>query len=730
MTCLLLSLAMLLPPSDAASLVHDGAAHLVIVDGLTLRDLRSGECPNLAALLEDSDAALLNSRTRQDSYDGGRIDRRAYLLAAGSGRRLPRSSEGTEPLDDGRLLYSGLSEIEPYGRLGEALAQAGWRTVASSAFGPDAEDPPDPGMLAIGADRTAEVLDGETLAISRFAEGRKALLVLATDTAGAEAMARTLRTSADASGLPAFVLAMPPRGDAWSEERMSLFLRYGSGPGLLGTATTRRAGVMRITDVCPTILASLGIEPSLDMEGRAAWRRAPRVEGNLRHLSALMEAVRTSEKGRTSLFRTIVRAALFLALFAIAAWPLRRDTARSRVLRCAGLLCLVPVPSFLLCFRWEGGAVAFVEPAMPVLGTGAGSVWAYWFAAGALSFVATMLLDSSLRKSATAGALLGLDDLLWRFTRALGLGLLLYPAALVLPVFTDGANTWGGVYRAACAAFAGGAVLATLPWPRLATGIACAIAPLVFAVDQLTGGNLAAFSFFGYCLARDSRLYGMGNSLCILFVVQTLLLVGVIVGPAPPRGTRRLSRALWGLLLLAPIVFVGAPSLGAQTGGLLYGGFALALAVGIGFGTWRAVLFSVLGAPLLAGLALGIAAGADVLFHKDPTTHFGIALKDLLSGNQEWFRRTMSGRISLSRQRFSYALWWGPIGAAGMLVPWALTAPTSREAPPVAYALAGLATAIFAGATDDSGNVMTAMGCVPCIAAMLLAAALPGERDG
>ncbi len=719
------------PTIPGADIDLPDAAYLLVVDDLSLAAASGGWFPMLQRLLDDSDAAILNCRTRSDSYDSGKIHRRAYLHAAAAGRRLPvGGSEQIGLAEPGWVRYDGLEAAEPYGRLGQALEEGGWRVAATSLLPPDTDGPPDIGLLALNASREARFVDCDELrTVAAEAPPAPTLFVVAAMPEQAELLLPRLRDAADRTGVPLFLLAMPPRGETWASERMALFLRYGTGPGLLGTATTRRAGVMRITDICPTVLASLGLEPPLDMEGRAAWRTRPRAEGNAATLAGLMSAVLTSEKGRTPLFRTLVRFTLLLAFFAAAVWPARGDSTGRRLLRMLGLWCLVPVPAFLLCFSTREG-LAFVGSTMHLLGRfemmtpAARSVHVYWTLAALAALLGWVLLDGSLRVRRSAPWVDEVADFVQLLTRALGLGLMVFPAMLVLPVFTDGALPARGVMRALFAAAGTGGFLAALPWRRLAVVLACAAGPVTFTIDQLTGGNLAAFSFFGYCLSRDSRLYGMGNSLCILFVVQTLLLVGVLAGPRGARSGRDTRRRVaLAALLLVPTFVIGSPTLGAQTGGLLYGAFALALAAGVGFGSATAVLLWLVIGPLLAGGVLLLGAWLDVRLHKDPTTHFGLALKDVLDGNSEWVRRTIEGRFRLMRERFSYPLWWGPIGAAGLLVPWAAVGPEAEDAPPLAYIAAGLATAVFAGLTDDSGNVMVAMGCVPLVAAVLLRAA-------
>ncbi len=737
MLAVLTALALLGP---SAELPEDwspppAAAYIVVVDGLILADLVDGAYPALTQMAEASEVALVNSRTRSDSYTAGVIHRRAYLIAAGAGRRLRAGSSGSQSRGgEGPFrayAYTELQEGEPYGTLAAELRAAGRRAV----LGADEDGPSDPdaGLLVMGEDHVVALITPQDLADLPDSEAANLVVALALSPDAAEAAAPALRETSDQSGSPIFVLSMPPRGADWSAERMGLFWRYGVGQGLLGCPTTRRPGLIRIASVCPTVLDTLGLPAPLDIEGRPAWNAPAPPEGVLRRLEWLMDATRNSERGRTAQFRTLMRNLTLVAWFAIAAWPLAHDDARRRLLRFLGLLALAPVTTLIACFKAsdDGSGVVFVAPPLELLRTlghvvpGADhSVGAHLGAACTLGVAGLALVGLSMThrpRSGSASAPPGVDDLMDRAVRGLGLGLLLAPAVMALMA---GANPSGDPWRlmgsAALLAAGAGLMLTLLPWRRASAGLACAFSPAVFLGDQLMGANLAAFSFFGYCLSRDSRLYGIGNSMSIVTVVGAVLLAGLLADAA---GRRRWLRVAAWTVTLVPVVIIGAPSLGANTGGLLTAAFASSVALGLAVGGAKAVLVCVVGGPLVAAAAVLGAGFYDIWAHGDPTTHLGHFLNELFGDDREFAVRTLQGKVRLVSGRFTTRLWWASLGTTLLFAPWVWAGAARNrrpDAPPLSHILAGMLISIFAGLVNDSGSVMTAMGFIPCAAAAAL----------
>lgn len=97
-------------------------------------------------------------------------------------------------------------------------------------------------------------------------------------------------------------------------------------------------------------------------------------------------------------------------------------------------------------------------------------------------------------------------------------------------------------------------------------------------------------------------------------------------------------------------------------------------------------------------------------------------MKQVLSGQDEWLRRTMQGKVALVKERFSTPLWWGSVGTTALFLPFVVadSPPPAAWAPPLRYVVAGAVTALFAGLVNDSGIVMTSVGCLPCIAGAAL----------
>lgn len=599
---------------------------VIVTEHVPLATIVEGERPALRGLLEESEVALVNCRTRSDRYGARQINRTAYLLAAASGLRLPTRPIESPVRVNGELVYASGPIEDTYGTLARCLAAGGYRAVASwgaGTGGPEGE--PDPGLLAMGPDGVAVLDEGH--------EDATPVTILSVAPDHLEAAIVPLLEEHRRSGQPLFLLTMPPRGTTWNTERTALFAWWGGGPGLLGSPTTRRPGLIRVTDVAPTILNAVGIDPPLDIEGRAALGATIAGPVALERLHEMQRRALRAELGRGAIFDALMGAATLTAIISLALWGFGE--------------------------RGPGSALG----------------------------------------------------------RGIAYGLLLAPAVLaVAPLLTD-STRYAQVVAASLtvAALLGLALAALLPsrWGLL---IALTVTPAVLIADQLLGGNAAAYSYLGYSLQRDSRLYGIGNSMAVLTVVGTLLLVGALT-EAWPRG-----RGVWWLLLAAPAFVIGAPQLGANTGGLLTATFALALAAGLAARSPRARWAIFLLAPLLAGATVIGAALYDVLTHPDPTTHLGHAMKQVLSGQDEWLRRTMQGKVALVKERFSTPLWWGSVGTTALFLPFVVadSPPPAAWAPPLRYVVAGAMTALFAGLVNDSGIVMTSVGCLPCIAGAAL----------
>ncbi|MBN2561743.1 MAG: hypothetical protein JXQ75_12515, partial [Phycisphaerae bacterium] len=177
-------------------------------------------------------------------------------------------------------------------------------------------------------------------------------------------------------------------------------------------------------------------------------------------------------------------------------------------------------------------------------------------------------------------------------------------------------------------ALVAGALLAGRKPVRAFALISGAFATLV-VVDLATGANLCRFSVMGHSVVDGSRYYGIGNEYMGAFVGAGVTLVGLFIGW--PRVGHRMRQVVAIIALVTAAVVLGAPGLGANTGGLIAGGTAFAVVLACTFGTpikvWRIAAFAIVLAAVLA--LFGI---LDALRGQGNESHLGKAVGLALSG--------------------------------------------------------------------------------------------------
>jgi len=176
------------------------------------------------------------------ALSGGRVDDIAAVRAANSGRRL-----GSMP-----------------GALAAALHEAGRDVVIAG----------DGAVALAGMDQsgTVTIARGAPAALAR----RHDLVIAAAP--NASAAARLLAARPPTGTLVLLVSVSPAPGGALTP---AAALGAGIAPGRLASESTRRAGIVTLGDVAPTILAVLGVPRPAGMDGRAL-RRHPgpsRIDG-------------------------------------------------------------------------------------------------------------------------------------------------------------------------------------------------------------------------------------------------------------------------------------------------------------------------------------------------------------------------------------------------------------------------------------------------------------------
>lgn len=220
------------PPSSGASRVL-----VVGVPALGWDDLGTGAMPTLDRLRTEGAVAAMSVRTASGSPDAVE----AYAtLGAGTRVKADPSGDvvGSRELNRDRHLSTNV------GALGEALAAAGRRAVVVGG----------PGAAIALATPTGAV---ETVATPTQADGDVVLVDAASPAAADQLVAEVL--AATRPGDLLLVLGMTPPGDEW---HLAPAVAWGAGVhrGYLHSVSTRRKGVVTLTDIAPTVLASLGVE--------------------------------------------------------------------------------------------------------------------------------------------------------------------------------------------------------------------------------------------------------------------------------------------------------------------------------------------------------------------------------------------------------------------------------------------------------------------------------------
>lgn len=267
------------------------------------------------------------------------------------------------------------------------------------------------------------------------------------------------------------VVSVVPRGSQWA---LTPVVAVGAGVrgGDLSTASTRRRGLVTLTDLAPTILGSLGVPVPAGFVGNAL-RYVPGTPDPTR--LALLDAADTY---REALHVPVVATFVVsqLALYVAVAWWVRRARRRAAVRH---------------------------PPTGPVAGRRAGEALRL-----ALLAVAAFPLATFLFRAAAFAIAWGAAGL----TVLVGIDLALV-AVTCLP----------GLHRRARAR-----PLGALAWVLSATVV-------VIVVDVATGGRLQTASFMGYHPQVAGRFYGIGNTAFAILASSALLSAVVHVHHAPRR---------------------------------------------------------------------------------------------------------------------------------------------------------------------------------------------------
>jgi hypothetical protein len=500
------------------------------------------------------------------------------------------------------------------------------------------------------------------------------------------------------------VVSVVPPDEEW---RLTPVVAAGAGvvAGRLHSPSTKRAGLVTLTDLAPTVLAAVGAPVPPEMTG-SPLRFAP---GGA-HVASLTrldrDAVYRERIYFSVAFGFVALQALVYALALVVLAARRRRNADPL----HQLLAADPgVPGA------TGGRGSTEHPASPAdLGSASASArWRpskEWWSKEWWTSPATAV--AVVRVGVLAFAAFPLATFLFRavpFAPALGF------AGIAILVAIDAAIV-GLAQRAR-----------RHPLSPLAWIMGVTVALLV--VDVATGARLQSASILGYSPHTAGRFYGLGNSAFAALAGTTLLLAALHLEHAP---RRREALATVAALFVLVLVADGAPGLGDDVGGILTLApvFALTLMALSGRRiTWRAVAAAV----ALTALVLGIAAGVELRRPPESRSHLGRLVADTLDGHGG-LPTTIARKAEANLRVLQASVWaWMvPVVAAFMLglLVWQLR--VDDLLPPRSPRRIGVVAAVAAGvlgcAVNDSGLVVTAVVLVfvaPFLTLLALADEIP-----
>lgn len=205
----------------------------------------------------------------------------------------------------------------------------------------------------------------------------------------------------------------------------------------------------------------------------------------------------------------------------------------------------------------------------------------------------------------------------WRPTlRIAGLAALWWPSAVLLSAAVEPPTRVTEIFFIAGASVVLAALTErALPWAR-APIVPAAVCLVAYTVDLASGGDLLSRSILGPSIAAGGRFYGVSNELEP--VLPIVMLVG-LAALAAGREVTRATMALYAVAGLALLVVVGWGKLGADVGGVITIGAAVAVATLVmtpGAPTVRRLVLTALvpvGAlGLLIAIDLGLSDGSHL----------------------------------------------------------------------------------------------------------------------
>jgi hypothetical protein len=460
-------------------------------------------------------------------------------------------------------------------------------------------------------------------------------------------------------------LLLVSTGDETARARLRVLTAVGPGggdlvygPGLLTTTSTRRTGLVQLTDVTPMVLDAAQVEPVQPLVGTA-----PTVDTATTDLATRIDEVVVLDRRAEVMVGItfpvnqgiIVTALLTYVVFGLVGLVLARRNRRLGV-----------TPAVSVGFRRLLRLVSLFIASIPVA-TYLANLVPWW-------------------RFATA------DDISRATQLMLGLVLLV-----------------------SCAVTALAAWLPVLQRPYRSVAFVAGTTLAVLVLDVLAGSRLQFASVLGLSPLAAGRFYGLGNVAFSVFAACAVFTTIAVAAPWVRHGRQVHAALAVGAIGVVVALVDGLPSLGADFGGMvaLIAGFGtFALLVAGGRVSWRVVV-----AVVAAGVAF--AAAVSVLDYLRPTgsrTHLGDFVASLFAGDA-W--PTVQRKLSASISSFTFSFAAPLIPIVWALFGWvvlqpqrfgatAITdldarVPTFRHGLVSALVIAGLGALV-----NDSGVVVTA----------------------
>jgi len=253
-------------------------------------------------------------------------------------------------------------------------------------------------------------------------------------------------------------------------------------------------------------------------------------------------------------------------------------------------------------------------------------------------------------------------------------------------------------------------------------------------VDGFTGAEAMQRSYLGYDPVIGARFYGLGNEYEGVVVGATILLVSALYQLRKPGASvfcMTVAVLLFGLVLL----YMGAPSLGANAGGFL------AATVGFGVAWFRLQEWRV-GKKGLLLLTGGLLAGIGTLIvinlsSSQPLTHVGRVANDIVLGRWDEVMNIIERKLEMN-WRLIRISGWSKVFAVSLVVIGLLSLRTDRylrnlseQYPYLVKGFAGLIAGSLAGLVLNDSGIVTAATSIIFYVVPALSAAIgePFDRE-